>query len=93
VWIYAVLLNRHSKCLTQILLCFVVPNGEHLSRPNEVEKKRNYKLIIDPMLKGRGHQKIYRFEGDFDGVSRVLVTMDSHKLPLVSVLKFYAVLF
>ncbi|CAB3997659.1 histone-lysine N-methyltransferase SETD1B-like, partial [Paramuricea clavata] len=49
-----------------------IPNGEHLSRPNEVERKRNYKLIIDPMLKGRGHQKIYRFEGDFDGQTPII---------------------
>ena len=48
-----------------------VSNGEYLSRSNEGERKRNYKLLIDPVLKGRGHQKIYRFDGEFDGVSRV----------------------
>ncbi|XP_028396807.1 histone-lysine N-methyltransferase SETD1B-A-like [Dendronephthya gigantea] len=49
-----------------------IPNGEHRSRPNEAERKRNYKLIIDPVLKGRGHQKIYRFDGEFDGQAAVI---------------------
>ena len=57
------------KILTHILLCFVVPNGEHQLKASQGERKRNYKLLIDPVLKGRGHQKIYRFDGEFDGVS------------------------
>ena len=50
----------------------LVINGGHTSTPNEVERKRNYKLLIDPVLKGRGHQKIYRFDGDFEGVRQYL---------------------
>jgi hypothetical protein len=69
--IYCVIQPFISTFLTPILILFVVPNGEHSSRPHEGERKRNYKLLIDPVLKGRGHQKIYRFEGEFDGVSCV----------------------
>ena len=75
-----------AKILNSMILCFVVLNGEHVPRPHEGERKRNYKLIIDPVLKGRGHQKIYRFDGEFDGVSPVLEQVDSPNLHQVPVL-------
>lgn len=74
LWISA--LFTMLTCIARPLLftCFLsallVVNGGPASRPDEGEKKRNFKLLIDPVLKGRGHQKIYRFDGHFEGVRR-----------------------
>lgn len=48
---------------------FIVANGagRSLNRHDDGKQRRNYKLLIDPALK-KGSQKIFRYDGEFDGV-------------------------
>ncbi|XP_031568728.1 histone-lysine N-methyltransferase SETD1B-like [Actinia tenebrosa] len=45
--------------------------GRSLSRQEDVKQRRNYKLLIDPALK-KGSQKIFRYDGEFDGQSPII---------------------
>ena len=53
---------------SKFTFCLVV-NGVSCTtnRPDDVNQRKNYKLLIDPAIK-KGHQKIYRFDGVFPGV-------------------------